>query len=154
MGTYSFIVDVEAPQELVFDLWVNLDRIQEWMEGRPRVSDVTGPTNRAGTEYTLWFGRLPSRTKVLDAERPRHTRTRIQSRMLSAETDTTFAAMGDSATRLTETLRSHGMIAAVVARIFATGSYKGSFRGELQAFKRMCEREAREHGSQSAGEHR
>jgi hypothetical protein len=29
-----------------------------------------------------------------------------------------------------------------VARIFATGSYRGSFRGELEAFRNLVEREA------------
>ena len=31
----------------------------------------------------------------------------------------------------------------IIARIFATGSYRGSFRGELNDFVRLAEREAR-----------
>lgn len=34
-----------------------------------------------------------------------------------------------------------GVTKAIVARIFATGSYRGSFRGELKSFARLAERE-------------
>jgi hypothetical protein len=40
---------------------------------------------------------------------------------------------------------TNGIISAVMARIFAFGSYKGSFRGELKSFARLAEREARSH---------
>jgi hypothetical protein len=34
-----------------------------------------------------------------------------------------------------------GLFSAIFARLFATGSYAGSFRGELEAFRRIVERE-------------
>ena len=45
-------------------------------------------------------------------------------------------------TRLTQTFRTRGVISAITGRIFAAGSYKGSFQGELEEFRRIVEREA------------
>jgi type II secretory pathway component PulF len=45
-------------------------------------------------------------------------------------------------TRLTQTFTTEGWLPAIMARIFATGSYKGSFRGELATFARLAEQEA------------
>jgi hypothetical protein len=47
-------------------------------------------------------------------------------------------------TRLTQTFQTRGMISAITGRLFASGSYKGSFEGELQVFRRIVEREASE----------
>jgi hypothetical protein len=48
VGHRRFVVQVSAPREQVFDLWTNLDRAHEWIEGLTRITDVTGPvtTNR------------------------------------------------------------------------------------------------------------
>jgi hypothetical protein len=40
-------------------------------------------------------------------------------------------------TRLSQTFRTQGFIPAIAARIFATGSWSGSFRGELEHFGRI-----------------
>ena len=61
--------------------------------------------------------------------------------MLRAETRVTCEADGDG-TRLTQEFWTSGLISAVTARIFATGSYQGSFRGELRAFVDIAERES------------
>ena len=141
MGYYRFEVDVAAPQEQVFDLWVNLDRMREWVEGVRKVTDITGLPDRVGSRYTVWFGPLRSPTEVLEADRPRLLRTRFGHWMLRGEMRVTFAP-SDGGTRVTQEFRTEGLIPAVAARIFATGSYTGSFRGELKAFARLAEREA------------
>jgi hypothetical protein len=106
------------------------------------VTDVTGSPGEAGTHYTVWFGTMRSPTEVLEAERPRRIRTRFGNRILRGETRVTFEP-GGNGTLLTQEFRTEGLVPAIAARIFAAGSYKGSFRGELEAFRRLAEREVR-----------
>jgi hypothetical protein len=63
--------------------------------------------------------------------------------MLRGETLVTFEST-EAGTRLIQAFRTKGVIPAISARLFALGSYKGSFRGELATFVRIAEREARE----------
>lgn len=132
---------VAAAPEQVFDLWTNLERMGEWIGGVTGVSDVSGPVDRAGTTYTTWFGKMASRTTVVAAERPRLFHSRYRNRILSGESMTTFEPDGHGGTRLVEEFRTEGLVAWIFARLFATGSYKGSFRGELNEFVRIAERE-------------
>jgi uncharacterized protein YndB with AHSA1/START domain len=134
---------VAASPERVFDLWIDLDRMREWVGGVTRVSDVSGPVDRAGTTYVVWFGRMASRTQVLDAERPRRFRTRYANRILRDMSEATFEPDG-AGTRLTQRMETEGLVAAITGRIFAMGSYKGSFQGELAKFASIVEREAAE----------
>ena len=139
MGSYEFTVHVAAPPEHVFDLWTNLDRMHEWVGGVTRVSDVTGPLDRAGTRYTVHFGRMRSPTEVLDVDRPRRFRTKFGNRVLRGENEATFEPDG-SGTLVIQRLVTTGLISGIFARLFATGSYKGSFRGELAEFARIAGR--------------
>ena len=43
--------------------------------------------------------------------------------------------------KLVQDLHIKGIVPRIAARIFASGSYQGSFRGELEAFKALAERE-------------
>lgn len=150
MGTYRFEILVNAPPELVFDLWIDPGRWHEWIGGLTDVTNVSGPLDRAGARYTTWFGRMRSPTEVLDAERPRLFRTRFGNALLRGENSAWFAAEG-AGTRLAQEFRTVGVIPAIAARIFATGSYRGSFRGELAEFAGVAEREAQRRGAASAG---
>jgi uncharacterized protein YndB with AHSA1/START domain len=150
MARYEFSVRIAAPPDRVFDLWTDLDRMKEWVGGVTKVTDVSGPLDRAGTRYTVWFGRMSSPTEVLAVERPRMIRTRFGNRVLRGETLATFRP-DDGGTRLTQEFRTEGLIPALVARIFASGSYKGSFRGELDDFARLVERESGSASDQGAG---
>ena len=140
MSVYRFSVHVAAPQEGVFDLWTNLDRMPEWIGGVTKVTDVTGPVDTAGTRYTVWFGGMRSTTEIVEAVRPRMLRTRFRNSLLRGESIASFEREG-SGTRLTQDFRTEGLIPAIAARVFATGSYRGSFRGELNAFARLAERD-------------
>jgi hypothetical protein len=53
----------------------------------------------------------------------------------------TFEDQGHG-TRLTQEFWINGIFSAIVGRIWAFGSYRGSFRGELNSFVRLAEREA------------
>jgi len=139
--SYTFTTRVAAPIEVVFDLWTNLDRMREWVGGVSRVTDVSGPVDRAGTRYTTWFGRMKSPTEVIEAERPRLFATRFGNAILRGTNRTILEPDGDG-TRITQTFETVGLISAISARIFASGSYRGSFQGELEAFARLAEAEA------------
>ena len=141
MGRYEFSTFIAASPERVFDLWTDLDRMTEWVGGVTRVSDITGPVTRSGATYTVWFGRMASRTVVLDVERPRRFRTRFGNRILRGTNEATFEPEG-AGTRLTQRMETEGFVAAIMARIFALGSYEGSFRGELAKFAGIAERES------------
>lgn len=141
MSVYRFSTEIQAPPDRVFALWTDLDRMSEWVGGVTGVTDVSGPVDRAGTTYIVRFGGMRSPTTVLEADRPRHFRTRFGNLILKGESDVTFEADGDG-TLLTQEFRTRGVVSAIAARIFASGSYKGSFRGELEAFRRIAEREA------------
>lgn len=106
-----------------------------------KVTDVTGPPDQAGTRYTIWFGSMKNRTEILEATRPAMIRTRLGSSILRGESVVRFEST-TAGTRLTQDLRVEGLLSEIFARIFATASYKGSFRGELNTFARLAEREA------------
>jgi uncharacterized protein YndB with AHSA1/START domain len=149
MSRFMFTIFVAAPPRQVFDLWIDLKRVPEWVGGVSRVTDITGAADRAGTSYTVWFGRMASRTEVLDADPPHSIRTRFGNRLLRGINEATFEPE-DGGTRLTQRLETQGWVAGLMARIFAVGSYKGSFRGELATFARLAETDAREGGTSQA----
>jgi hypothetical protein len=103
---------------------------------------VTGPVTTAGTRYTVWFGRLRSPTEVLQVDRPRLVRTRFASWLLRGVEQSMFEDQGHG-TRLTQEFWINGIHSRLMGRIWAFGSYRGSFRGELKSFVRLAEREAR-----------
>lgn len=129
-----------APRERVFDLWIDLDRMKEWVGGVTKVTDVTGPVDRAGTRYVTWFGPVKSPTVVLEAERPHRLSTRFGSWLLRGVNTTTFEAEGDG-TRITEVMQTEGWMSEITSRLFSMGSYKGSYQGELNEFAKLAERE-------------
>jgi uncharacterized protein YndB with AHSA1/START domain len=141
MAQYRFSRHVAAPPEQVFALWTDLDRAHEWIAGLTRVTDVSGPIDRVGTRYTAWFGSMKSPSEVVAVERPRLFTSRFGSRLLRGLNSATFEAEADG-TRLTQLFTVEGLLPRLAARIFATGSYRGSFRGELTEFARIAESEA------------
>ena len=142
MARYTITTLVSAPAEHVFALWTNLERMGEWVGGVTGVSDVSGPVDRAGTTYVVHFGPVKSPTEVLEAERPRRFATRFGSWVLRGKSSATFEPEG-AGTRVTQKFETVGRISAISSWVFSRGSYEGSFRGELEKFGRIAEREAR-----------
>jgi uncharacterized protein YndB with AHSA1/START domain len=138
MGVYRFETRTTASPERAFALWTDLDRMKEWVGGVTKVTDISGPVDRAGTTYIVWFGGMQSRTEVLEAEPPRRFRTKFGNRILRGENATTFEPDG-AGTVIRQEFRTQGFIAAIFGRIFAGGSYRGSFQGELNAFAKLAE---------------
>jgi uncharacterized protein YndB with AHSA1/START domain len=132
---------VAAPIDEVFALWTNLDRMGEWVGGVTGVTDISGPIDRIGTTYVVHFGPVTSPTEILDVEPPRRFATKFGSWILRGRSSATFEPEGD-ATRVTQEFETVGRISAISAWIFSRGSYEGSFRGELEKFARIAEREA------------
>lgn len=141
MGTHHLSIDIAAPRDRVFGLWVDIDRASEWIEGLSRITDLSGPSDQAGTTYVVHFGTWSSSTStILEAERPRFIRVKFGSWLLRGENLATFDEI-EGGTRLTQEFRLEGLMSAIMGRVFASGSYRGSFRGELNTFKQICERE-------------
>ena len=51
-----------------------------------------------------------------------------------------FRPEGDG-TRIIQVFRTQGIIPAIAGWIFSKGSYKGSFKGELESFRKLAERD-------------
>lgn len=143
MSVYRYEARTAASPERVFDLWTNLDRMHEWVGGVTKVTDVSDPLTVAGTTYSVWFGRMRSPTTVLEVERPRLYRSRFGNRILKGENVATFEPDG-TGTIIRQEMHTEGIVAAIFARIFGSGSYRGSFQGELNAFAKLAEREPAE----------
>ncbi|MFJ5956106.1 SRPBCC domain-containing protein [Paenarthrobacter sp. NPDC092416] len=141
MATFRVTTLVAAPPEHVFAAWTDPDRFPEWIGGVTRVTDRIGSIDQAGSRYTVWFGRMASPTEILAVERPWHLRTRFGNAILKGESDVRFAAEGGG-TRINQEFETRGFVSAIFARLFAMGSYRGSFRGELETFRKLVEREA------------
>ena len=141
MAHYTFSTYVAARPDDVFALWTNLDRIGEWIGGVTGVSDVSGPIDEVGTTYVVHFGPLKSPTEILEVERPRRFATRFGNWLLRGRSSATFEPDGDG-TRIVQTFETIGLIPAISSWVFSRGSYEGSFRGELEKFARIAEREA------------
>ncbi|VXC31848.1 conserved hypothetical protein [Arthrobacter sp. 9V] len=140
MATFRVTTLIAAPPERVFATWTDLDRFPEWIGGVTRVTDRIGSMDQAGSRYTVWFGKMASPTEVLEIERPRHIRTRFGNAILKGESDVTFAPEAGG-TRVQQEFVTRGFIAAIFGRLFAMGSYKGSFQGELETFRKLVESE-------------
>jgi uncharacterized protein YndB with AHSA1/START domain len=134
MATHRISLLIDAPPERVFEAFMDLGRMHEWVDGVTGVSDVSGPVDQAGTRYTVHFGPMESPTQILEVERPRHVRTRFGNLLLKGESTATFEPEAGG-TRLTQQYRTRGIVSAIMARVFATGSHKGSFRGELETLR-------------------
>ena len=140
VSRYRISVDIDAPREHVYDLWIDLSRMREWVGGVSGVTDVVGSPDQAGSRYVVHFGPMKSRTEVLIAERPRVFRTKFGNVLLRGESEAYFEDI-DGRTKLVQDFEVHGIIPRIAARIFASGSYQGSFQGELNTFKAIAERE-------------
>ena len=143
MGRHTNSEHIDAPPEVAFDLWTNLERQREWIGGVTDVVDVTGPVGVAGTTYTVMFGSTRSPTQVLEVERPRRFVVHFGSWILRGRNSATFEPQ-NGGTLLTVRLDTEGIFPAIMAWIFSLGSWRGSFRGELAHFARLAEIEARQ----------
>jgi hypothetical protein len=126
----------------VFALWTDLERMGEWVSGVTGVTHVSGSVDQAGTTYVVHFGPVKSPTEVLEVERPRLFSTRFGSWILRGRSSAIFEP-DEGGTRVTQTFETVGLMSAISSWVFSRGSYEGSFRGELEKFARIAEREER-----------
>ena len=148
VGRYTYSIEIDARRDLVFDLWTDLELMKTWIGGVSGYSEPTGPIDRAGTTYTIYFGTFGSLVEVLEAERPRLYASRSGTFWMQLTNRGTFEAIGDGGTRtrLTQTIDVFGSpLSRAVGWIFGHGSYRGSFLGELRHFARIAEARAAQH---------
>ena len=148
MARFEFRVSVDAPPERVFDLWTDLDRAREWLVGLSKITDRTGPVDHPGSSYVMWFSGRPAPVEVLEVERPRRISSRLKGGLFRGMIGATFDPEADG-TRITQWSEPEGLGPTIAAWVFSQGSWRGSFRGELNTFKRIAEREAREANAES-----
>jgi uncharacterized protein YndB with AHSA1/START domain len=146
MGRYELTLHVDAPPEATFALWTDIHRMGEWIGGITKVGEPDGPIDRVGTRYAAWFGRMRSDTIVIEVERPRVFATRFGNSILRGTNRATFEP-SSSGTVVTEVFETEGVVAALFAWIFGHGTYRGSFKGELEAFAALAAQEA--HGGKA-----
>jgi uncharacterized protein YndB with AHSA1/START domain len=145
VARYTFEIDIAAPPDIVFDLWTNLDRMKEWVQGMTGVEERTGPVDVVGSRYLVRFGPVKSWTEVIEVERPRVFASRFGNWYLRGSNRATLEPTG-TGTKLTQVFQTEGIVPAITSWIWSRGSYRGSFRGELQDFGRLAEAEARTTG--------
>ena len=141
MAHYTLSTHVAAPPERVFALWTDLERMGEWVGGVTGVSDFSGPIDDPGTTYVVHFGPMKSPTEILEVDPPRRFATRFGNWLLRGRASATFEPDGDG-TRVTQEFETVGWISALSSWVFSRGSYEGSFRGELEKFALIVERES------------
>ena len=96
-----------------------------------------------GSRYTIWFGRRAVRVEVLFPTEPADGtayRTRLDGSVRRGESLVRFEPHPDGS-RVTLEVRTEGLVPGIAGRLLATGSYRGSFRGDLRLFARLAERE-------------
>jgi uncharacterized protein YndB with AHSA1/START domain len=141
MARYTITTRVAAPPERVFALWTDLQRMGEWVGGVTGVTDISGPIDKAGTTYVVRFGPMKSPTEILEVDPPRRFVTKFGNVVLRGRSSTTFERDGEG-TVVVQEFETVGRISAITSWLFSRGSYEGSFRGELEKFARLAEREA------------
>jgi uncharacterized protein YndB with AHSA1/START domain len=87
---HSYAVWIAAPPERVYDLYVDPDRMGEWQEGNPVVSDRSGDPRLPGTTYSVRRGRFASRSEVIAAEPPISQTVRMTGMGLQADLTAEF----------------------------------------------------------------
>jgi uncharacterized protein YndB with AHSA1/START domain len=141
VARYTISTHVAASPEHAFALWTNLERMGEWVGGVTGVTDISGPVDRVGTTYVVHFGPMKSPTAILEVDPPRRFVTRFGNWLLRGRSSATFEPDGDG-TLVTQEFETVGRISAISSWVFSRGSYEGSFRGELEKFARIAERES------------
>jgi hypothetical protein len=123
VAQYTFSIHVDAPPELVFALWTNLQRMGEWVGGVTSVTDLSGRWIVWRPASSFRAGQSP---RSPQAEPPRRFATWFGAWVLRQ-------VLGDlepegDGTRVTQEFKRSAGSGDPVA--CSRGSYEGSFRGE------------------------
>lgn len=70
MATHRYAIWIDAPPDLVWEIFTDLDRIPEWQTGDPLVTDASGRGDAVGTTYAVRRGPAVAHTTVLEAAPP------------------------------------------------------------------------------------
>ncbi|HEX5590596.1 MAG TPA: SRPBCC family protein [Candidatus Limnocylindrales bacterium] len=143
MSVIEHAVDIAAPPEVVWRVYVDPVRLPEWQTGNPVIEDVTGPGDRVGTTYVSRRGPGAARTTIVESDPPGRLVTMTTAYFgLRFDVTSELRAAGPG-TRLTiraETRwpRGAGVLGRLVEAVLLSG---GEARKELAALKALVERE-------------
>jgi uncharacterized protein YndB with AHSA1/START domain len=102
MGHRRVTIEIAAPPERVFDIYVDFRRLSEW-QGQSGLKGTDGAFDRPGADFVIRFGGpFTLRGTVLALQRPslHRVRTRELAGLVTCETTTRFDA-ANGGTRLT-----------------------------------------------------
>jgi hypothetical protein len=140
MAKYALTIDIAAPRDFLFDLWTDPERMADWTQGLTRVTDVTGVIGETGSRFRAWYGTLDEKIEVVASERPFYVRRRSTFGGIKVETAMALEAT-DGGTRVRQSWTARGIKSRVWARLLAIGTYRWSFRAELNRFAQVAARE-------------
>ena len=126
----------------MFALWTNLDEIGEWISSVTKVTDVSGPIDTVGTTDVVHFGPVKSPTEILEVERLRRFATEFGELGAARSIERNIRARRRRGPHHAGIRARRSHLGGSPSWIFSRGSYEGSFRGELEKFARIAEREA------------
>ena len=144
MSVQQHSVWIRAKPEHVWRVYVDPSRIPDWETGSPRIEDVHGAGDEAGSTYVTRRGPAAARTTVLVAERPHHLVTTTDAFLgLRFEVDSRLEVDGDG-TRLdlrmeTRWPRGRRLLGRLVELVALNPR---EARKELGYLKALVEREA------------
>lgn len=143
MGTYSYAIWIAAPPDGVYDLYTDLDRVGEWQEGKPTITDRSGDRDRPGYTYTTRRGRSTTGSAVIVAERPMTHVVHLEGALgLHAEITSRFVREQEG-TRMTIELDARWR-SPLVGRVLEKAIFDPrTARRELAKLKEIAEREHR-----------
>ncbi len=141
MGTFSYWIWIAAPPEGVYDLYTDIDRIGEWQEGKPRITERSGDARRAGSSHVTRRGPFASRSEVVVADRPTRQVVKVDGPLgLHAEIGSEFESE-KRGTRLTVRLDARWERRAL-GRVLEWAVFnQRTARRELDNLKVIAERE-------------
>ena len=132
-------MDIEAPQQRVWDVLTDLERWPERMETVDTVELLTPPPPAGGTRVRLRQPKLPEGTwEVTVWEAPSYFEFRQHAGGVTSVAGHRVGALDDARSRLTLTLEMRGLLVPVFGRIYRdlTNRYMAI---EAQAIKHAAE---------------
>jgi uncharacterized protein YndB with AHSA1/START domain len=147
MGSYSYTVWIAAQPERVYDLYTDLDRVAEWQEGRPRITDRSGEQGVAGSTYTTRRGPSSARSRVIVAERPTEQVVEINGALGLRAVLTSRFEPEDRGTRMTVELDARWGKPRLGRALEKAVFNPRTARRELAKLKEIAERDTGQPGS-------
>ncbi len=150
MGHVRETIFINAKPEQVWELGAKAERLHEWQTNLLEVKDVSGPIDHVAAGYTFVIRiagrRLEGHWEVTRAEKPRLIELKGTAPGGGQGTQTITSTSEGGGTRQALELDYElpgGFLGGIVDRVFAERSIERDIRHSLEAFKALCEAEAK-----------